>query len=103
MLVTSMLVTEASVTDLWNLEVIGIHDSEVCKTQREKEIEIKEHFLQTVTRTQEGMYSVSLPWIDRRPEIPHNREIAEKRLRSLTKSCKLKANTKSINTYLKTG
>ena len=85
MLVTSMLVTEASVAELWNLEAIGIRDPVECKTKREKEIETKEHFLQTVTRSQEGRYSVSLPWIEGRPDIPHNREIAEKRLRSLTK------------------
>jgi len=57
MLVTSMLVTEANVTDLWNLEVIGIRDPIECKTQEEKELETKAHFLQTVTRSQEGRYS----------------------------------------------
>lgn len=45
---------------------------------------MKQQFLQTVTRCSDGRYSVSLPWVDERPIIPNNQEIAEKRLGSMT-------------------
>ena len=82
--VVSMFVAEAKVADLWNLETIGIKDSAESKFRDEREKEVIQHFLQTVTRSQESRYCVSLPWNEERPVIPDNREIAEKRLRSTT-------------------
>ena len=92
MQVTSMFVAEADVSELWDLEAIGIHDPVDQKTRDEKELAAKEHFLQTVTQSEEGRYIVSLPWIHGRPEIPNNRYIAEKRLMSMT--AKLQASGK---------
>jgi len=45
---------------------------------------VKEHFQQTVTRSEEGRYSVCLPWAVTDPQIPSNREVAERRLVSMT-------------------
>jgi len=84
MLVTSMFVAEASVAELWKLEAIGIHDPAEHKTHEEKQASVKEHFLRTVTRSEDGRYSVSLPWTVTCPELPDNREVAERRLVSLT-------------------
>jgi hypothetical protein len=79
MQVMSMFVAEASVSDLWNLETIGIHDSADRKTRAEKEMYAREHFRQTVSLSEEGRYVVSLPWIDGRPEIPDNRQYCRKK------------------------
>lgn len=61
MMVTTLFVAEAKVPELWALEVIGINDPVIHRSREEKENEVTEHFIQTVTRTQEGRYSVSLP------------------------------------------
>lgn len=82
--VMSMFVAEARVADLWSLETIGIDDPCSVKSRDEREKEVKEHFLQTVTRSPEGQYCVCLPWVDERPKIPNNKAVAEKRLRSMT-------------------
>ena len=46
-----MFVTEANVADLWNLETIGIKDPAESKSQDEREKEVVDHFLKTVTRS----------------------------------------------------
>ena len=79
LLVTSMFVAEASVSELWKLEAIGIHDPVEHKTREESEMSVRAHFLQTVTRSKEGHYIVKLPWSVTSPEIPDNRDIAEKK------------------------
>jgi len=86
MLVTSMFVAEASVAEWWQLEAIGIDDpsAKSCQT----ELNVKEHFFETVTRSQEGRYCVSLPWTVTSPQIPDNREVAERRLASMTAKLK---------------
>ena len=82
--VVSMLSTEASVTELWNLETIGITDPIANKTCKERDAEVREQFVSTLSRTDDGYYCVSLPWVEHRPTIPDNKEIAEKRLQSMT-------------------
>jgi hypothetical protein len=90
--VMSLFIDEAKVSQLWNLEGIGIHDPVECKTREERERDTKDHFLQTVTKSEKGHYCVSLPWIEARPEMLNNREVAEKRLKSMT--AKLQAHGK---------
>ena len=82
--VVSMYVSDAIISQLWDLEAIGIHDEIQRKAREERELEAKNHFLQTVTRTENGRYSVSLPWIYEGTEIPNNRLIAERRLLNMT-------------------
>lgn len=80
----------ASVADLWSLESIGIKDPGEHKSKKEKEESARQHFLSTVSRNEEGRYSVTLPWVDAAPILPDNRMVAEKRL--ITTTAKLKAN-----------
>lgn len=87
MQVTSMLVSEANISELWSLETIGIHDPAEQKTRVERELETKQQFLQTVSRSETGRYSVSLPWIEagqERQNLQNNRIVAERRLMSMT-------------------
>ena len=85
MQVTSMFLAEANVSELWNLETIGIHEPVERKAASLREAEAKQYFLQTVTRSQEGRYIVLLPWTEACSYyIIDNREVAEKRLVSMT-------------------
>ena len=56
-LVTSMLVMNAAVSDLWDLEAIGIRDPVERKSRVDRELETKEHFLKTVERSSVGYRS----------------------------------------------
>jgi hypothetical protein len=85
MIVTSMQVTDASVEQLWSLEAIGIRDPIESSSKEEKEDKARMHFLKTVSRSEDGRYTVSLPWVDGPQRIPNNREVAEKRLQSATR------------------
>ncbi|OXA64746.1 Pro-Pol polyprotein [Folsomia candida] len=75
----SLFNAEACVQDLWKLETLGINDPTEHKTKNEKEEEARQHFLRTVSRTQEGRYAVALPWVDEERTIPDNKVVAEKR------------------------
>jgi hypothetical protein len=80
-----MTVTSASVAELWSLETLGIRDPTDVKTRKEREIEVQNHFEQTVKRNSGGRYSVNIPWIDGRMEISTNRDVAFRRLESTTR------------------
>jgi len=83
MQVTSMFLAEANVSELWDLETIGIH--EPVEKEVDKQADAKQHFLETVKRSDEGRYVVSLPWIEAGSSyIIDNRDVAEKRLASIT-------------------
>jgi hypothetical protein len=96
MLVTSLLVQDFSIQDLWNLETIGISDPSIKKSKEESEAEASSQFLKTVKRDESGRYSISLPWVDGAQEIPTNRSIAEKRLMTTTKKLEAKGR---VNNY----
>ncbi|OXA47646.1 Pro-Pol polyprotein [Folsomia candida] len=80
----SQVITESSVQDLWNLETIGITDPFESKSREECEEAARQHFLRTVSKSENGRYTVTLPWLDGAPEIPGNKSVAEKRLVSTT-------------------
>ena len=81
--ITSLLVKDASVTDLWKLDIIGIKDPIEVKSLKFRE-EAREHFLKTVVQIEDGRYQVSLPWINQPRQIPNDIDMAEKRLITTT-------------------
>lgn len=85
MLVTSLFVSDSTVSNLWKLETIGIRDSIQVKSQQEREFEVREQFEKSVTRV-DGRYEVALPWTEGHPpdRMNNNREVALKRLQSTT-------------------
>lgn len=85
-----------SLQDLWSLDTLGITDSIQVKSKSQEDEEAKKHFIENVTRKEDGRYCVGLPWISEKPDLPSNRTIAEKRLQSTTK--KLKDNV-AVNQY----
>lgn len=95
MSVSTALVNCNSIQDLWNLEALGIRDSGEVKSKSEREVATQEHFQETVTRNDEGRYSVLLPWVEEGQPIPSNRLVAEKRLESTTRKLKQTGNFES--------
>ena len=85
--VISMHVSDAAISQLWELETIGINDPVDVKSQQERNMEIKQHLRETVIRGQTGRYSVSLPWISGTciPKISNNKRIAGRRLEVTTR------------------
>lgn len=84
MLITNLIVQEMKVPDLWKLETIGITDPSQTLSKAEEEEFAHDHFMKEVTRNDAGRYSVGLPWINGKQEIPCNRYVAERRLISST-------------------
>jgi len=58
-------------SQLWDLETIGICDTTESKARAGEDV--KQQFLRSVRRCDEGRYVVSLPWISGVPEVPDNR------------------------------
>jgi hypothetical protein len=78
----------ADIDRMWNLETLGINDPAERLSKREEEEDAARHFLQTVSRAEDGRYVVQLPWIDKLNKIPNNKFVAEKRLQSATAKLK---------------
>ncbi|GFX11422.1 integrase catalytic domain-containing protein [Trichonephila clavipes] len=78
MMVISMFVREATISDLFSLEVLGIRDSDEVKNKRERENLTKLHFEETVRINTEGRYEASLHWKENHFPIPNNKEISMK-------------------------
>ena len=58
MFVTANMVNEATIQDLWSLEAIGIQDPSEKKSQEKLEMEATAHFMENMTRAEDGRYSV---------------------------------------------
>lgn len=87
MCVTSLLINNFNVTDLWKLDLIGIMDPIEQQSKLVKEEKVMQNFLDTITRDSNGRYCVKLPWIQSE-NIPKNNEIALQRLKSTSNKLK---------------
>ncbi|UYV75405.1 hypothetical protein LAZ67_13000151 [Cordylochernes scorpioides] len=68
------------IKDLWDLEMLGVRDPVENISQREKNRDIKSHFIEKIIKRVVGHYSVSLPWREGCEDIPSNFHVAQKRL-----------------------
>ncbi|UYV76477.1 hypothetical protein LAZ67_14000520 [Cordylochernes scorpioides] len=68
------------IKDLWDLEMLGVRDPVENISQREKNRDIKSHFIEKIIKRDDGHYSVSLPWKEGCEDIPSNFHVAQKRL-----------------------
>ncbi|UYV72770.1 hypothetical protein LAZ67_10000641 [Cordylochernes scorpioides] len=82
--VLSCLVRDATIQDLWRLDVIGIMEPMKEKSKEELSVAALEHFNQTVKQNEDGRYSVNLPWIGGHPPLPNYKLISEKKLEYTT-------------------
>ncbi|XP_037037370.1 uncharacterized protein LOC119075084 [Bradysia coprophila] len=78
-------INEMSIQGLWDLELMGIRDPAMLKTQEEKNAEVQMFFNETLHRNKDGRYIIALPWVDGHQQIPNNFEIARKRLINSTR------------------
>ncbi|GBM65942.1 hypothetical protein AVEN_152159-1 [Araneus ventricosus] len=90
LLVTSMLNTEALISDLWSLDVLGILDPPEKKSKLELQEEARDHFLSTIKVNEEGRFQVNLPRLDNHLPLKDNHDLAVKRLDSTVKRLKAK-------------
>ncbi|KAF2891210.1 hypothetical protein ILUMI_14963, partial [Ignelater luminosus] len=88
LIVTSMFVQEADISNLWSLDVMGITDPVETKSRERVQEEICERFRQAVTINENKRYEICLPWKENRPNIETNKEIAQKRLLITTEKLK---------------
>ncbi|WP_253302409.1 DUF1759 domain-containing protein [Wolbachia endosymbiont of Psylliodes chrysocephala] len=77
--------TGCSITDLWNLDVLGIKESAESKNKELLEVETLNYFRNTTVLNNENRYEIYLPWIQGCPNICSNYNLAEKRLFSNTR------------------
>lgn len=100
--VLSMLTQEASVSELWKLDTLGITDPIESLSKEARQAEIKTLFRSTTKRDEEGRYEVLLPWKENHPPLPDNRDIAEKRLKVVTKRLQQEGSLEDYDTIFKT-
>uniref|UniRef100_A0ABD2X9A7 Integrase catalytic domain-containing protein n=1 Tax=Trichogramma kaykai TaxID=54128 RepID=A0ABD2X9A7_9HYME len=80
----TMFNREATVSDLWELDLLGITDPADTLSKIQHQELVQEHFNETV-EFKDGRYQVSLPWKDNHPELHDNLNAVEKRLKGLTR------------------
>ncbi|XP_071044614.1 uncharacterized protein [Parasteatoda tepidariorum] len=78
----SLLLTEASVNQLWSLDVLGITDPSAKKVKAELQRATQEYFLETIRLDVENRFVVSMPWLEDHPPLPTNYDLEYKRLNS---------------------
>jgi len=84
--VISMLTQgEKSLSEMWELETIGIKDSAEKLSQEDHDQKVKDDFKKNIARALDGRYEVKLPWVDESIHIPDNKRVCEKRLASTTR------------------
>ncbi|GFQ98822.1 integrase catalytic domain-containing protein [Trichonephila clavata] len=82
----SLHVSDLKICDLWSLDLLGIKEPSISQSKSEIEEAVKDHFVRSLRRDDEGRYQVSLPWLEVHPELSDNRNIAERRLKSCVRS-----------------
>lgn len=84
----NLFVNSASISDLWELEAIGIKEPSDMQTKKERAMAAKQLFLETVRLDEDGRYEVRLPWLEGHPPLGSNFRIAQKRLDSTVRKLK---------------
>ena len=68
----------------WEMEIFGLKEADLAKTASVEDHRA-ENILQRSTKLVEGHYETELLWKSDCPQLPNNRTVAEKRLKSLKK------------------
>ncbi|KAF2900797.1 hypothetical protein ILUMI_05397 [Ignelater luminosus] len=85
MTVLSLFVKDASIANLWELDLLGIAEPTTKRSCQEMADVAKELFLQTIEVNGEGRYEVRLPWLEGHPPLPDNYSVSKNRLRTTIK------------------
>ncbi|XP_050505190.1 uncharacterized protein LOC126883584 [Diabrotica virgifera virgifera] len=76
----SRFISNASISQLWELDALGINDPAERKTREETALAAKQLFFETVATDSTGRYETRLPWLEGHPALPSNYQMAKKRL-----------------------
>ena len=79
-LVTSMFVKEANLSELWSLDVLGITDPIEKQQKSIRDERTMDFLLKTAERNIDGRYEVRLPWVEDHAPISSNYDMARSRL-----------------------
>ncbi|GFV11511.1 integrase catalytic domain-containing protein [Trichonephila clavipes] len=85
--VIGKLFTE-KISDLWELDSLGIKDPSEKKSKLELQGLALKHFVNTVLRDDEGRYIVSIPWIEGNEKLEDHYSLAKGRLEKTVKTLK---------------
>ncbi|KAF8776764.1 hypothetical protein HNY73_013711 [Argiope bruennichi] len=88
LLVHSLLTNQTKISDLWELDSLGIKDPSEKKTKLELQDLTLKHFENTVSQNEDGRYYVYIPWIDGHDKLSDNFQLAERRLKNTVRSLK---------------
>lgn len=83
--VTSLFIKETSISDLCNLDVIGIRGWAQKKSKKEEDFNTKIIFLKSVTVNEEGRYEVMLPWKEEHLPLPLYKDLVLRRFEKMTR------------------
>lgn len=83
-----MFVEDAVLSDLGTMHTLGITDSSEKLNNVELQAAVQQHFIKTVTITEDEHYQVHLPWSASHPTLPDNYNLALKRMISTVKTLK---------------
>lgn len=87
-IVTSLLLKDAKISDLWSLDVLGITDPMECKLRTEIDRATEEHFRSTVQLNKDNRFEIRLPFTNDHPPLSSNYSVAKLRLQSTVKKLK---------------
>ena len=73
----SMFVHSEAMSNLWELDVLGIQDPG-GRSNEETEMAVQAYFLDTLKVNDDGRYEVRLPWIEGHPPVPRNINLQRK-------------------------
>ncbi|XP_015435709.1 PREDICTED: uncharacterized protein LOC107191234 [Dufourea novaeangliae] len=101
LMITSMFVQEATVPDLWSLDILGITDPAQKKTKEEKDATVMNDLRQTIKLTSDARYEVQLPWAEDHAPLRDNKRLALKRLEAVRRRLQAEDYYKAYDAVLK--
>ncbi|GFQ85118.1 integrase catalytic domain-containing protein, partial [Trichonephila clavata] len=88
LLVHSLLTNREKISDLWELDSLGIKDPSEKRSKLELQDLALKHFENTILRYDEGRYIVSIPWIEGSGKFEDHYSLAKGRLEKTVKTLK---------------
>ncbi|GFX29925.1 DUF1758 domain-containing protein [Trichonephila clavipes] len=85
LLVHSLFTNREKISDLWELDSLGIKDPSENKSKLELQDLALKHFENTVLRDDEGRYIVSIPWIEGNEKLEDHYSLAKGKLEKTVK------------------
>ena len=92
MAVTSLLIQNTVISDLWRLDTLGIRDPAETRSRHELEQAALDHFKETIMVNGEGRYEVCLPWLEGRERLQENINLDIVKARCVSTATRLIAN-----------